>query len=82
MRMLKNLSLNWRRLIVRLTPLLLLAASLASCATASTAIAPDIRLACQTYGAGGTYSKTKDTAETVRGVQVKNRAFSNIGCKL
>ena len=82
MQMPKPLSLLYRRLIVRLTPLLFLVGSLAGCATVGTAIAPDVSLACNTYGQAGTYSKTKDTAETVRGIQVKNRAFENIGCKI
>lgn len=82
MLMLKNRSPRFPRLTWLLIALSFLGASLAGCATRGTAIAPDISLACNTYGGAGTYSKTKDTAETVRGVAVKNTAFQNLGCKL
>lgn len=74
------------RLSARVTALLIalscLGASLAGCATFSTAAAPDVSLACNTYGKQNTYDTTRDTKETVRGIQVKKDAFGRIGCDL
>ena len=38
------------------------------------------KAACELYGSPLTYSGSKDTRETVRGIQVKNASFHNIGC--
>lgn len=72
-------SLQTNALLIALS---FLAANLAGCGTFSTAAAPDISLACNTYQKGATYDSTRDTSETVRGVRVKNQSFSNIGCDL
>lgn len=58
-----------------------LAFSLAGCQTFTTVPAPAAKaLACDTFGTPLTYDTTRDTVETYRQDQVKNKAFSNIGC--
>lgn len=84
MRLLKNLSPRFPRLIGLLTLLSFLGASLAGCSTLGTGTVPAaaVEFACDTYGKPLTPSKTKDTAETFRQNMVKNQAFKNIGCAI
>lgn len=81
MRLLKNLFHNS---LLRNTPLmllLLLAASLAGCSTLTTATAKaNLAEACALYGNPINYSGSKDTAETVRQILVKNKTFAGVGC--
>lgn len=77
--------LQFLRLLLLSKPVItlsLLAASLASCATVSTGVAPGISLACKAYGAGISYDSTRDTAQTVQQIRVHNKSFENLGCKL
>lgn len=74
--MLKSLSRRFRRPIFLMMLAVPLSGSLAACQTVS------IEIACKAYGKGATYSGTKDTHQTVRGIQVKNKTFADLGCKL
>ena len=47
-----------------------------------TAAKPEKSVACQLYGRAATYSKSRDTKETVRIIQRKNQAFKNYGCNI
>lgn len=80
MRLLKHLSPKWRQMIRVVVPLSFLGLIPAGCSTLMTATAPDISLACATYGNQVNYSGSRDTAETVRQIAVRNKAFVSIGC--
>lgn len=43
---------------------------------------PADSVACKLYGKGLTFSRSKDTAETVNGIERKNQTFKNYGCRL
>lgn len=79
MRTLNFLSRHFPRLIAPLTLLFLGCGLLASCSTLTTGVVPAvaIKYACDRYGAPITYDSTKDTRETTRQVQVKNKAFAD-----
>ena len=56
----------------------LLVASLAGCMSSGTATA--LRTVCAPYGDPITYSGTKDTNETRRQIDEKNKTYQNLGC--
>lgn len=77
-----NLSRQLRRMILVVTPWLLLGPVLVGCSTEMTATAQQAAIAeaCALYGNPINYSGSKDTAETVRQILVKNKTFVDAGC--
>lgn len=69
--------------VMQLSLPFLVALSLAACQVPSTAtVESNVAFACKLYGMGLTYSGSKDTAETIRQIIVKNQAFLNANCDL
>jgi len=73
---LRPLLQNSRTKIVPLMLLSCLVPILAGCTHRGTGTAA----ACDAYGSPLTYSGSRDTKETARGIEIKNKTFSKLGC--